>query len=371
MGRQRFINIRMVCLLAAGAMGFAIWPAAISHAADAPDGPATQPAHSAWIDKNPAQWPQLLLTNDAHFKDNSEMVGASGFIMILPDGTNVAATARHVLMDIKLADVEKKINSWTMSPPTMAQKKVYLSGLAIDPVKGEMYDWLLLTPANANGPFPSMPLPARAEPVKVGDTVYVVGISLGDKSAQEVFKGKVVSQDGNQFFYELPQVVETQGFSGSPVIDQDGQVVGIHIGKLSVQPEPGKTIAAAQNTADVLKELKVSPNAKGPLVTTPPPPPAPASRPAPALTAKIPVKVVPFEDPTAPATQPALAGPATAPAPEISPEDKELRSAKVYFDNKVYDIARDKLQHIIDTYPNTPAADQAAQMLMQIPDQNQ
>jgi hypothetical protein len=207
--------------------------------------------------------------------------------------------------------------------------------------------------------------------VQIGETVYVVGVPQGDKSAQEVFKGKVLAQDGTQFFYELPEVVETNGFSGAPIIDKDGQVVGVHLGKLTTQPEPGKTVVAAQDTADVLKELRDPQPGKGPLVTTPPPPKPPTSRPSSTITAKIPVKVVPFEDPNAPTTQPAVAKPTTAPAPapELSPEDKELRSARVYFDNKVYDTARDKLQHIVDTYPNTPAAEQAAQMLMQIENQ--
>jgi hypothetical protein len=67
------------------------------------------------------------------------------------------------------------------------------------------------------------------------------------------------------------------------------------------------------------------------------------------------------------ASQDALVSALTpAAAPEISPQDKELHVAKVYIDSKMYDTAREKLQHIVQTYPGTPAAEQASGMLQQI-----
>src|SRR5207302_1137131 len=77
---------------------------------------SADPSRPAWLDKDPAQWPQILLQNDAHFKNKSVLSGASGFLARLPNGAVVAATATHVFGDLKPEALESSIASWGMHP---------------------------------------------------------------------------------------------------------------------------------------------------------------------------------------------------------------------------------------------------------------
>jgi len=56
-------------------------------------------------------------------------------------------------------------------------------------------------------------------------------------------------------------------------------------------------------------------------------------------------------------------------APPESPAAHLLTMAKLLINNQQYDLARDKLQSILDDYPNDPAAATAQQLLDQIKDQ--
>lgn len=47
--------------------------------------------------------------------------------------------------------------------------------------------------------------------------------------------------------------------------------------------------------------------------------------------------------------------------------EREMRGAKLYLnDRRLYAKAREKLKKIIDTYPDTPSAEEAATLLRQI-----
>jgi len=78
---------------------------------------------------------------------------------------------------------------------------------------------------------------------------------------------------------------------------------------------------------------------------------------------------------TQPATPPATDVKPTKPPTETKPPKVEepadpaqaaLRLAKLYVDNKMYPKAREKLQTVIDVYPDSPAAAEAKKLLKQI-----
>jgi hypothetical protein len=58
--------------------------------------------------------------------------------------------------------------------------------------------------------------------------------------------------------------------------------------------------------------------------------------------------------------------PAAAISPAVNPAQHLLDMAKLYISNGQTDLAQKKLQQIIDTYPNDPAAEKAKQMLGQM-----
>ncbi|HEX3356561.1 MAG TPA: hypothetical protein VHS31_06220 [Tepidisphaeraceae bacterium] len=98
---------------------------------------------------------------------------------------------------------------------------------------------------------------------------------------------------------------------------------------------------------------KVIEDAAKPLAAASPPPPppsAPATQPEPTL----------FPSSPPPATAPASADDSAAKAASA------LSVTKSYIAAQKYDLARPRLQKIIDTYPNTPAAKEAKTLLTQI-----
>lgn len=296
---------------------------------------ATQPGRPAWIAKEPSQWPQIVLGHDAQFQNNTKLQGASAFLMKLPNGAVVAATARHLLGGaIALDALDRSIKAWTLSPQGMSQRKVTLRTLAMDIQAAGEIDCLLMNPAPMRV-WPVEVLTARTTPVEEGETVYLLGVPYGEKGSQNVYRAVVRGHgNGNQFAYEIEANVDTRGFSGAPVIDADGNAVGIHLGKYNQGPASGKTMAAALEISAVV-----------PLANAAPAPAAKESSPA--------------IQSTTPAT----------PAKDKANADKAasaLQMAKSLVAAKRYDVARQRLKAIIETYPDTPAAKEAQTVLNDI-----
>lgn len=75
-------------------------------------------------------------------------------------------------------------------------------------------------------------LPLATEPVKEGDTVYLLANLYDTDDVHEncVYEGTVISEDDGVLYYELDEKYGTTGASGAPVVNEYGEVVGIHIG---------------------------------------------------------------------------------------------------------------------------------------------
>lgn len=190
-----------------------------------------------WISQPPAQWPQIVLTHDASFHDgHSPLKGASGFLLRTPDGRVLGATARHLIgeaggvqPEIYLEDLNHVIANWRMHPRTRPAQAIAMRGLAASGLDRPDLDWLLLAPVD---PMPSVgiePLQVRQRPVEVGETVYLIGCPYSaPRCVQQVYAGRVVERlPGQMFRYEFKPHVNLSGFSGAPLIDAQGHLVGV------------------------------------------------------------------------------------------------------------------------------------------------
>lgn len=180
------------------------------------------------------QWPQLVLTNSAQFKGHTPLHGASGFLVRNDAGVVLAATARHLLgenggvaPEVTLADLDASFDSWVMYPRTQPERAIKLRGSASLSSGPTNNDWLLLQVDGT--PKHVFPLRIRRTPVKVGERVRLVGVSYSEPSTvQKVYSGVVTARAlGDRFRYDISPHVDVRGFSGAPIVDEAGLLVGI------------------------------------------------------------------------------------------------------------------------------------------------
>ena len=77
--------------------------------------------------------------------------------------------------------------------------------------------------------LPSYPLHVRRTPLAPGETVHLIGCPYSDSDGkQKVYSGKVTTVEKDGYFaYQIHPAVNLVGFSGAPIIDTNGHVVGI------------------------------------------------------------------------------------------------------------------------------------------------
>lgn len=65
-------------------------------------------------------------------------------------------------------------------------------------------------------------------PAQVGETVCVLGGPYSEPDCrQSVYRGTVTVREDEMFRYDLSAPVDLRGFSGAPVVDEKGDVVGV------------------------------------------------------------------------------------------------------------------------------------------------
>jgi len=116
-----------------------------------------------------------------------------------------------------------------MYPRTRQDSFVEISGpvVAHPIVKG--LDWLVLDLKQAGGDLPAVPLKVRSYPVEVGESVFLIGCPYSERDCrQNVYRGLVTARAfKDKFRYDLDPPVDIRGFSGAPIIDNKGFVVGV------------------------------------------------------------------------------------------------------------------------------------------------
>jgi hypothetical protein len=189
-----------------------------------------------WMSKPPKDWPQIVLTNDAAFNGHTPLQGASSFLIRNGGDRILAATARHLIgsaggvePEVSLSQVDSALQSWKMFPRTMPEAFVQIEGLGVSGPMQSDCDWLILRLKNPPAQLPAQPLRIRSEPVHVGEKIYLIGVPYTERQCkQNVYAGKVTERGlGDRFRYDLDPPVALPGFSGAPIIDERGYLVGV------------------------------------------------------------------------------------------------------------------------------------------------
>ena len=177
----------------------------------------------------------MVLTNEAKFNGHTSLQGASAFLIKTRDGRTLAATARHLLgpnggvePEISVSQLNSAIRNWRIHPRTLPDDFVEADGVGAAGLDDPRLDWLLLTIKPSKHELPATPLTLSSRPVEVGETVYLVGCPYVEADCkQNVYTGKITARQGNLFRYDIDPPVDIRGFSGAPILDQKGHVVGV------------------------------------------------------------------------------------------------------------------------------------------------
>lgn len=178
---------------------------------------------------------KLTFNNDKYSKN---FVG-NGFL-IQHNHQLYAVTVKHALLEaqtpeMKTVSIKDHINSWQVHPNKQPEQTIVLGELinedlaeAID-MKVLSKDWLVFQVKENNSPL--IPLTLRNTPVEKGETLTAYGCSYANKETcvQDEYKGTFVSADHNNLRINMPELdlSKLRGLSGSPVLDNNNQVVGI------------------------------------------------------------------------------------------------------------------------------------------------
>jgi hypothetical protein len=204
---------------------------------------------------------QTLLTNSAKFKGERELDGASGFLIDYKNST-FAVTAKHLLgeaggiePEIQLTALESNLIEWKMMPRSnvKSQETVSLNTLGLK-YTNSIADILILNVISKT--FTVKRLIPNFEIPKENEKLYLVGCPYSeDNCRQNVYEVTFSEFESSEsvLICELNKNIELSGFSGSPLLNKKGEVVGVLVGGGEFE---GKTFVTATHIKEIQKILK-------------------------------------------------------------------------------------------------------------------
>jgi len=194
-----------------------------------------------WIKKPLSQWPNFALTNEISFKDTTYKDLANSFLINTGYDT-LGISCKHLFMvfenqlGLKSIDLGGNFNYWKLYPKNNIENRVFVKRL-INANSEEkigqfntlkVRDWILFEIDKDQ--LDLYPLKIRFTPVKTNEIVYAVGWGMKqeNKSTPALIKLQCFKNLGDYFYIQtLSTNIQPNGRSGSPVIDENGYLVGI------------------------------------------------------------------------------------------------------------------------------------------------
>jgi hypothetical protein len=226
---------------------------------------AAIPEPATWAATAPAQWPQISFANTAEFKGHTHLKAGNAFIIRTRSGKVLAGTALHLLGSaggvepaVKLSQLNSDLKQWSLNTRTTPSQSIRVTGLHGQPENyGPLKDIVLFEvhPEDA-AKLPGEALSPRLAVAEAGDTVYVVGAGVAG-AKQEVHRATFTRGDSWIFHAKLDKPVNLVGFSGSPVVDEHGSLIGVLTASLSAADKDGNYSSfVAQSVLEVKTLLK-------------------------------------------------------------------------------------------------------------------
>ena len=189
------------------------------------------------------KFPPVSLINKVEFFDSKydlDNIGC-GFLLKYKTDTFVV-TAQHILKwartdSMKYLTIDGFVKKWSLRPLNKENESVIVDALLnenkMQRIKHDYRsaeDWLVFSIKENNSKV--KPIKMRETPLKKGETLYVVGWTRHmTKGGQRVYEYKYLKSSGSHFL--MKDIVAPEkygGLSGSPVLDENGLLVGIASG---------------------------------------------------------------------------------------------------------------------------------------------
>ena len=169
---------------------------------------------------------------------NKDFVG-NGFLLEYKD-KQYAVTVKHTLFliqneSLKTVNLQGQTKIWKIHPMKKPDEYVLLGKLINQDDKelidGEILnkDWMVFEIEKNNSSLAVLKL--RESPLKIGEKVSAFGCSYINKltCSQDQYSGTFIAYDKNNLRIKIPnlEMEQVRGLSGSPVVDENNQVVGI------------------------------------------------------------------------------------------------------------------------------------------------
>lgn len=194
-------------------------------------------AQEVWTRAPEKEWPHVALINEIEYTDKHYPIAGSAFLLDTGSDT-LAVTAKHVLTyfrskSMKTVSFNNTLKSWKMYPKDSRDDVTVVERLvnedadeSIDGVPCHR-DWLLFTIERMSQNV--RPLKLRKSALEPGEQVFVVGWRYTDRGAQRIYKGEYVRSEKGSILISVEELADNTvpGLSGSPVLDSQGDVIGL------------------------------------------------------------------------------------------------------------------------------------------------
>jgi hypothetical protein len=192
---------------------------------------AAAPPVKSWMAEPFARSPQALLTNGATFADGQHMDGASAFLVQV-GARQYALTANHLLgadggiePTKKRTQVNGELVSWKLFARQGATDTVLLDKL-LNSVDSDSSDALVFSVRGGKSGYQA--LTPRYDAPEIGEEVYLIGCPYAEADCtQNRYPVRVEDVSATEYLVEQGESPTLSGFSGCPVVDKQGRVLGL------------------------------------------------------------------------------------------------------------------------------------------------
>lgn len=192
---------------------------------------ATEAPVQNWMAEPFAKSPQVLLTNGATFRDGQHLNGASAFLVQVGQ-RQYAVTAHHLIGPgggIEPAKVRSQLNeelaSWKLFARQSGSDTVRLDKL-LNAADTDSSDALVFSVRGGKTRYRAL-TPRYDAPAK-GELVYLIGCPYAEAGcAQNRYPVRVEDTSATTYLLTENESPDLSGFSGCPVVDEQGRVIGL------------------------------------------------------------------------------------------------------------------------------------------------